>query len=88
MSSAVRVFFAPTEPLGFHLDGVALTFRALFQPFGGHEGMGDAGRAGGDADDLQTGNGWRRGGRRADTLASAALITSAPLRIAGSVAVS
>ena len=42
---------------------MALTFRALFQPFGGHEGVGDAGGAGGDADNLQSGGGWS-GGRR------------------------
>ena len=49
--------FRPDRTLGFHLDHMALTFRALLQTFGGHEGMRDAGRTGSDADDLQAGSG-------------------------------
>ena len=46
---------------------MALILRALFQSFGGHEGVGDARWAGGDPDDLQSRRHWRnRCGRRGD----------------------
>jgi hypothetical protein len=38
--------------LGFHLDLVTVLRRDFLQRLGGHEGMRDAGRAGGDGDDL------------------------------------
>ena len=49
--------FRPDRPLGFHRDGAALTFRARRQTCGGHESVGNAGRTGSDANNLQAGSG-------------------------------
>lgn len=43
--------------LGFHAHLVAEFLRGLLQAFGGHEGVGDAGGAGGDGDDALAGIG-------------------------------
>ena len=49
--------------LGFHLDLVAQRGGGLAQSFGGHEGVGNAGGARGNADDAQFASGSGRGSR-------------------------
>ena len=52
ISAGVRVFCAPTEPWVSNSGRVAERLGALFDAFGGHESVGDAGRAGGHGDHL------------------------------------